>query len=68
MIQNYCSAMNVIGKIKKQNSQISLLMIFSVYPFSSGYHMYCCSPPLSEAPDGDWRCKLCCNRHGQTRP
>lgn len=24
-----------------------------------GYHMYCCSPPLSKAPEGDWRCKLC---------
>ena len=24
-----------------------------------GYHMYCLTPVLSEAPAGDWRCKLC---------
>ncbi|CAF1139933.1 unnamed protein product [Rotaria sordida] len=32
-----------------------------------GYHMYCCSPPLSKAPDGDWRCKLCCSQFGEPR-
>ncbi|CAF4050184.1 unnamed protein product [Rotaria sp. Silwood2] len=32
-----------------------------------GYHMYCCSPPLSKAPDGDWRCKLCCAQFGELR-
>ena len=31
----------------------------------SGYHMYCCSPPLSKAPEGDWRCKLCCAQFGE---
>ncbi|CAF3988506.1 unnamed protein product, partial [Rotaria sp. Silwood1] len=30
-----------------------------------GYHMYCCSPPLSKAPEGDWRCKLCCAQFGE---
>lgn len=24
-----------------------------------GYHMYCLTPPLTEAPAGDWRCELC---------
>ncbi|UJR27516.1 hypothetical protein I4U23_008800 [Adineta vaga] len=30
-----------------------------------GYHMYCCSPPLTKAPEGDWRCKLCCAQFGE---
>ncbi|CAF0785666.1 unnamed protein product [Adineta ricciae] len=32
-----------------------------------GYHMYCCTPPLSAAPEGDWRCKLCCAQFGELR-
>lgn len=24
-----------------------------------GYHVYCLTPPLTEAPEGDWRCDLC---------
>ncbi|CAF1094443.1 unnamed protein product [Adineta steineri] len=32
-----------------------------------GYHMYCCTPPLSAAPDGDWRCKLCSAQFGELR-
>lgn len=24
-----------------------------------GYHMYCLKPPLSEAPDGEWKCVNC---------
>lgn len=24
-----------------------------------GYHMYCLTPPLTEAPPGDWRCEHC---------
>ena len=37
------------------------------YSHFSGYHMYCCSPPLSKAPDGDWRCKLCSAQFGELR-
>ena len=29
-----------------------------------GYHMYCLNPPLTEAPDGDWRCQLCVKKFG----
>jgi hypothetical protein len=29
-----------------------------------GYHMYCLKPPMSEAPDGDWRCELCVKQLG----
>ncbi|UJR21654.1 hypothetical protein I4U23_024731 [Adineta vaga] len=32
-----------------------------------GYHMYCCTPPLTAAPEGDWRCKLCCTQFGELR-
>ncbi|XP_008307660.2 zinc finger protein neuro-d4 [Cynoglossus semilaevis] len=24
-----------------------------------GYHMYCLTPPMSEPPEGSWRCQLC---------
>jgi predicted nucleic acid-binding Zn ribbon protein len=47
---------------------VSFLFITVVFQFHfSGYHMYCCSPPLSAAPDGDWRCKLCCAQFGELR-
>lgn len=29
-----------------------------------GYHMYCLTPPITEAPAGDWRCKLCFKNNG----
>ncbi|CAF1060502.1 unnamed protein product [Didymodactylos carnosus] len=30
-----------------------------------GYHFYCLQPPISKAPDGDWRCKLCIIQFGE---
>jgi zinc finger protein ubi-d4 len=24
-----------------------------------GYHMYCLKPPMKEAPEGSWSCKMC---------
>ena len=29
-----------------------------------GYHMYCLSPPINEAPEGDWNCELCVKEFG----
>lgn len=29
-----------------------------------GYHMYCLNPPLTTAPEGDWRCDLCIKQFG----
>ena len=31
-----------------------------------GYHMYCLSPPLTEAPAGDWRCATCIKQFGHS--
>ena len=61
MIPNFYFAMIAIGNF------LFLLNKSSSYSHSSGYHMYCCSPPLSKAPDGDWRCKLCSAHFGELR-
>ena len=29
-----------------------------------GYHMYCLTPPINEAPEGDWNCELCFKEFG----
>ena len=64
MIQNFCFVTIAIGKFR---------VFWQIYfekktvLHSSGYHMYCCSPPLSKAPEGDWRCKLCCAQFGELK-
>merc|ERR1712241_931079 len=30
-----------------------------------GYHMYCLVPPIKEAPEGNWSCKVCIERFHQ---
>jgi zinc finger protein ubi-d4 len=32
-----------------------------------GYHMYCLSPPINEAPEGDWNCELCIKEFGNNQ-
>ena len=61
MIRNFYFVMIAIGKL------FSYQLSFFLHLYSSGYHMYCCTPPLSKAPEGDWRCKLCCSQFGELR-
>ena len=61
MTPNSYFAMIVIGK---ESFPQFTSHSHSIYIFS-GYHMYCCSPQLSQAPEGDWRCKLCCAQFGE---